>query len=131
MGFKQLLQEKLSTQGKIPLELIPLAPRGFQELNKRVILNLNADLEPYAKEIATAILELFPRMKGFWLRKGQIEGKFRQPQGLVHILGDTETELIITENGVRYKFDFTKIMFAKGNIHERNLLPKKILNPMK
>ena len=57
---------------------------------------------------------------------GQIEGKFRQPKGLVHVWGDDSTEVIVSENKVRYKFDFTRIMFAKGNTHERALLPKKI-----
>ncbi|MHA1612518.1 MAG: class I SAM-dependent methyltransferase, partial [Promethearchaeota archaeon] len=100
-------------------------PKGFQDLNHRVILKLHPDLQEYAEEIASKIPEILPSVIAVWNR-GQIKGKFRTPMGLTHLWGDPSTEVIITENNVRYKFDFTKIMFAKGNIHERNLLPKKI-----
>ena len=128
MGFKDQLREYVQTHYPtvIPAELYPVLPRGFQDLNKHIILKLNPQLHPYVTEIADAILKLLPRMKAIWLRKGQIQGKFRQPSGLTHIAGDPETEVILTENGVRYKFDFTQIMFAKGNTHERALLPKRI-----
>ncbi len=128
MGFKDQLREYFQTHhpSVIPAELYPVLPRGFQDLNKHIILKLNPQLHPYATDIADAILTLLPRMKAIWLQKGQIKGKFRQPSGLIHIAGDPETEVIINENSVRYKFDFTQIMFAKGNTHERALLPKRI-----
>ena len=128
MGFKDLLREYFQTNrpSVIPPDLYPVLPRGFQDLNKHIIMKLNPQLHPYATEIAEAILILLPRMKAIWLRKGQIQGKFRQPSGLIHMAGDPETEVIVNENGVRYKFDFTQIMFAKGNVHERAVLPKKI-----
>ncbi|MHA1672300.1 MAG: class I SAM-dependent methyltransferase [Promethearchaeota archaeon] len=125
MGFKQQLQEKLRTAKILPEELLNLVPKGFQDLNHRVILKLHPDLEEHAEEIASKIPEILPSVIAVWNR-GQIKGKFRTPMGLTHLWGDTSTEVIITENNVRYKFDFTKIMFAKGNIHERNLLPQKI-----
>ncbi len=40
--------------------------------------------------------------------------------------GDPSTEIINKENQIQYKFDFTKIMFAKGNVTERGNLPKEI-----
>ena len=130
IGFKDKLRNYFQTHhpSVIPEGLYPVLPRGFQDLNKHIILKLNPQLLPYTTEIANATLEILPRMKAVWLREGQIQGKFRQPSGLTHILGDPETEVIINENGVRYKFDFTQIMFAKGNIHERSVLPKRI-NP--
>jgi len=128
MAFKDQLREYFQTHlpTVIPTELYPVLPRGFQDLSKHIILKLNPQLHPYATDIADAILTLLPRMKAIWLQKGQIQGKFRQPSGLTHIAGDPETEVIVNENGVRYKFDFTQIMFAKGNTHERALLPKRI-----
>lgn len=126
MGFKEMLQEELLKTNSIPEDLLQHLPRGFQELNRRAILNLKPPLQPYGKEIAIAMHSILHRIEAVWVRSGQIEGKFRQPKGLTHVWGDESTEVIVSENGVRYKFDFTRIMFAKGNTHERSLLPKKI-----
>lgn len=126
MGFKQLLQAKLSEQQKIPSDLLDFVPRGFQDLQHRIIIKLHPKLEPYSKEIAEIIPQILPSVKAVWNRRGEIEGQYRQPMGLIHLWGDKSTEIIITENNVRYKFDFTKIMFAKGNATERNRIPKKV-----
>jgi tRNA wybutosine-synthesizing protein 2 len=126
MGFKQLLTKELSGSSSIPEDLLPLLPSGFQDLDGRAILNLKPELRPYAEEIAVIIPKINKRIKAVWMRAGQITGKFREPQGLLHVWGEESTEVIVNENGVRYKFDFTKIMFAKGNIHERGLLPKRL-----
>ncbi len=121
-----MLQEELKNNSTIPSEILSKLPRGFQDLNQKAIIKLKPELEPYSKDIAEAIPKILPRIISVWLRKGQIEGKFRQPQGLIHLWGDVSTETIVNENNKKYKFDFTHIMFAKGNVHERALLPKKI-----
>ncbi|MHA1887008.1 MAG: class I SAM-dependent methyltransferase [Promethearchaeota archaeon] len=126
MGFKQLLQAKLSEKAIVPSELLDLVPRGFQDLQHRIIIKLHSNLVPYAKEIAELIPQILPHVIAVWNRTGEIEGRYRQPMGLVHLWGDSSTEITITENHVRYKFDFTKIMFAKGNATERNRIPKKV-----
>jgi tRNA wybutosine-synthesizing protein 2 len=112
-------------QGKIPEELMELLPRGFQELEKNVILRLKPELEPYQSFIAEAIHELYPAMKAVWTR-GDIVGQFREPSGLKLLWGLNDPIVTVTENSVKYRFDFTKIMFAKGNMHERQRIPKKI-----
>ena len=126
MGIKNILQDKMKEVEEFPEEYMDKLPSGYQHLDKRIILNLHQDLHPYAKQIAQALMDFLPRMKGIWLRKGQIKGKYRKPTGLEHILGDDSSEAIVKENGIRYKFDFTKIMFAKGNVHERKILPNRI-----
>ncbi|WP_457558019.1 class I SAM-dependent methyltransferase [Candidatus Harpocratesius sp.] len=126
MRFKQLLQAKLSEKGVIPKELLDFVPRGFQDLNHRIILKLHPKIEPYAAQIAEYIPQILQNVEAIWNRKGEIEGQYRKPAGLVHLWGDHSTEVIIIENNVRYKFDFTKIMFAKGNATERNRVPKKV-----
>jgi len=112
-------------QGKIPEELMELLPPGFQELEKNVILRLKPELEPYQSFIAEAIHELYPAMKAVWTR-GDIVGQFREPSGLKLLWGLNDPIVTVTENSVKYRFDFTKIMFAKGNMHERQRIPKKI-----
>lgn len=126
MGFKQQLQEILREKELIPPELLTYIPKGFQDLDRRAILKLNPKLDDYAEAVAAEIPKILPRIIAVWNRGGQIKGKFRTPMGLTHLWGEESTEVIVNENNVRYKFDFTKIMFAKGNIHERNLLPQKI-----
>ena len=128
VSFKKQIQNLLAEEETFPQELLPLIPRGFQEISHRVILNfaLRPELVPYSELIAQKIHEILPSVKAVWVRVGQIEGKFRQPKGLNHVWGDESTEIIVTEHGIRYKFDFTRIMFAKGNVKERAVLPKKI-----
>ena len=46
-----------------------------------------------------------------------VSGEFRQPS--MEIIYGTETESVRLENGVRYGFDVTKVMFASGNTDER------------
>ncbi len=123
-SFFGALSNKL--EGKIPQELMDLLPRGFQELEKNVILRLKPELDPYQPLIAETIHELYPTMKAVWTR-GDIVGQFREPSGLKLLWGVNDPIVTIVENGVKYRFDFTKIMFAKGNMHERQRIPKKVV----
>ena len=122
-SFYGALSDKMN--GKIPDELMELLPRGFQDLEKNVILKLKTELEPYETLIAEAIHELYPNMKAVW-KRGDIVGQFREPAGLKILWGENDPIVTVPENGVRYRFDFTKIMFAKGNIHERQRIPKRV-----
>jgi len=63
-------------------------------------------------------LQLFPRFKTVCARTGFITGEFREPQ-LKVVAGTPNTEVTVVENGVKYSFDCSKLMFAKGNISER------------
>ncbi len=46
-----------------------------------------------------------------------VSGEFRQPS--MEIIYGSETESVRLENGIRYGFDVTKVMFASGNTDER------------
>ncbi|MHA1111953.1 MAG: class I SAM-dependent methyltransferase [Promethearchaeota archaeon] len=124
MKFRDQLRLKLKTS--IPDEKISLLPSGIQFISTVAILNLKADLYDYKNEICKATMELLPKTSAVWIRTGIISGQFRKPEGLEHVVGSTVTEVIHNENNIRYKFDFTKIMFAKGNITERRYLPQLV-----
>ena len=126
MIFKEMLKIELKKNENFPENLLNLLPRGYQELNHIAILNLKPELGKYAIQIAESMHNILPSLKAIWHRSGEIQGKFRQPHGLVHLWGDNNSEIILTENNVKYKFDFTKIMFAKGNVTERRILPTRI-----
>jgi tRNA wybutosine-synthesizing protein 2 len=113
-------------KGKIPSDLIDILPSGFQGIDFVAIINLKEELHPYSKIIGETIMMMIPNIKSVWIRKGKITGKFRKPSGLEYICGKEITEVEHHENKIKYKFDFTKIMFAKGNITERRLLPSLV-----
>lgn len=46
-----------------------------------------------------------------------VSGEFRQPS--MKVIYGTDTESVRLENGIRYGFDVTKVMFASGNTDER------------
>ncbi len=124
MKFRDQLKKKLHKS--IPDEIIPLLPSGVQFISDVAILNLKNELLPFKKEIGNAVMELLPKSSAVWIRTGTISGQFRKPEGLEHVAGSKDTEITHSENRIRYKFDFTKIMFAKGNITERKYLPQLI-----
>ncbi len=126
MKFKEMLKNELKNNEDFTENLLNLLPRGYQELNHIAILNLKPELREHAGQIAKSMHEILPSLKAIWHKTGKIEGKYRQPQGLAHLWGDSKSEIILTENHVKYKFDFTKIMFAKGNVTERRILPTRI-----
>ena len=114
--FKKLLSGKLGavlSQGELSL-----LPSGYQALAQVAVLNLKPELLPTAKQIGSAFLELFPRFKTVCVRTGEITGTFREPQ-LKVVAGEQNTEVVVVENGVKYSFDCSRLMFAKGNVCER------------
>jgi len=123
MALRDQLKKYLLENTEFPEDLIAYLPSGFQQLSHRAILNLQLPILPYAQMIAEAIPKVVPQIIAVWNRTGIIEGPFREPAGLTYLWGDPSTEIINHENGIKYKFDFTKIMFAKGNVNERAYIP--------
>ncbi|NYZ74857.1 class I SAM-dependent methyltransferase family protein [Candidatus Micrarchaeota archaeon] len=114
--FKKLLSGELGavlSEGELSL-----LPSGYQALAQVAVLNLKPELVPKAGEIGDAFLELFPRFKTVCVRTGEITGTFREPQ-LKVVAGEPSTEVVVVENGVKYCFDCSRLMFAKGNVSER------------
>jgi len=123
MPFKTLLQEKLS--GKLSDIELKKLPAGFQRIGDIIILNLDKSLNYYKKEIGEVVLELFEDVRTVCNKFGGIRGEFREPQ-IEYIAGDENSETIHIESGIKYKFDITKTMFAKGNLSERIRIPKQV-----
>ncbi|MHA1797746.1 MAG: class I SAM-dependent methyltransferase [Candidatus Helarchaeota archaeon] len=114
--FKKKLIDKL--KNRIPDGLLALLPSGFQQIGNNAILNLKPELERYKDQIADIILEEVPTIKGIYLKKGGISGTFREPN-ISFIRGKNDPIIQHKEHGIVFKFDMTKIMFAKGNVSER------------
>lgn len=120
MGFKNNLKEILLD--KLTEEELSFLPRGFQTLGKVMILKLHPNLLAKKKIIADACLELLPSNQSVYINLGKVEGKFRQPEKIEHIAGENNPIVEHREHDIIYRFDFTKIMFSKGNLNERKHL---------
>jgi len=120
MGFKQQLMEKLESQ--LTESEQSLLPGGFQTLGKTMILKLKPKLREKKNLIAKTCLELYPFLDSVYLNLGKIEGEFRTPERIVHVVGKKNSVVRHKEHGVTYEFDFKKIMFSKGNLNERRHL---------
>ncbi|HUX99400.1 MAG TPA: class I SAM-dependent methyltransferase family protein [Candidatus Deferrimicrobium sp.] len=121
--FKQLIQERL--KHKLSDTELEIIPTGFQQIGDKAILTLSPELIEYTNDIAREILDLFNNVKGVYLKTGAVSGEFRTPQ-IEFILGENKPVIIHREHGILYKFDITKIMFAKGNINERLRISKLV-----
>lgn len=121
MSFKNLLKERLKLKSN---ENFDKLPTGFQRVGDIIIINLDISLYNYKKEIGNAILEIF-KVKSVCNKFGGIKGEFREPQ-IEIIAGSDDTVVNHLENGIKYRFDIRKVMFAKGNLNERARYPKLI-----
>jgi tRNA wybutosine-synthesizing protein 2 len=127
LKFKDKLVERLADE--FTPEELKLLPAGFQTLDDVAIINLKPELLPKKEVIAQALLDILPYIKSVWGKvfgQSKVVGQFRTPTGLIHILGPEKSEITLIENGVKFTFDFTQIIFSKGNIHERSYLPKLV-----
>ncbi|MHA1489690.1 MAG: class I SAM-dependent methyltransferase [Promethearchaeota archaeon] len=120
MRFKEKLKEEL--KGILSEEELSLLPRGFQMLGKVMILKLNPKLLEQKELIGKAYLKLLPYIKSIYINYGKIKGKFRTPEKIELLVGIDNPIVEHREHDVIYKFNFTKIMFSKGNIKERKYL---------
>lgn len=74
---------------------------------------------PAASEAAVA--EAYARHTGcrtVLVRDGRVQGPTRRP-AVRHVWGDPDTETVVTQHGVQYRFDARRIMFSAGNLEER------------
>lgn len=124
MTFKEQLQDKLKES--LSEKELEILPKGFQIVGDIIILNIKQELLEFKTEIGKVVLELYPKIRIVCNKKGDISGTFREPQNeIIAFRGEQKnktiinTEVIVIENGCKYKFDVLKLMFAKGNINER------------
>lgn len=108
-----------------PLEMIKkdlsvpypeLLPRKWELFGDVLILRIPEELEDYRHEIAEAYARILGA-RTVLRDSGGIEGEFREPV-VEFLLGD-DAETTHLENGVRFRFDASRIMFSSGNIDER------------
>ncbi|MCL6500923.1 MAG: RsmD family RNA methyltransferase [Candidatus Pacearchaeota archaeon] len=92
----------------------------YQQIGDILIFN------KISKKKAIEFLVNHKNIKTICIRKGPIKGQFRKPQikVLASCAKKDKTITLHKEQGIIYKLDVSKIMFAKGNINERHRLAK-------
>ena len=91
-------------------------PTGFQRLGSVLLLRLPEEMRRDYPAIGKAWQEELG-VRSVFVRTGPVSGEFRRPS-VEPIAGDGgETEF--SENGIRFRLDATRLMFAEGNQGER------------
>ncbi len=103
-------------KGKLPLQAIPLLPRGWYILGDVIVVKIHPALVPFQSQIGHALLAFYPRCQTV-LRDFGIEGQLREP--VREKIAGTKTETVHRENGVLFRLDAQKVMFSAGNLKER------------
>jgi tRNA wybutosine-synthesizing protein 2 len=100
----------------IPEDLKHLLPSKWEMFGNLAVIRLAPQLDEYESEIAEAYAVVLG-LKAVLRDVGGIKGEYRQP--VIRTLLGKDTVATHLENGIRYRFDVTKIMFSSGNIEER------------
>lgn len=97
-------------------EVVGMLPDKWEFVGDIVILRLGPEAEPYKALIGRTCAEVLGAKTVCADVRG-VSGEFRRPS--MEVIYGTETESVRLENGIRYGFDVTKVMFASGNTDER------------
>jgi tRNA wybutosine-synthesizing protein 2 len=96
-------------------------PSGWHIIGDIVIVTIDPTIDHLKVMIAKALLQMYPSCNTV-VRDLGISGQFRLPKREILIGNNTET--INKEHGCLFKLDVTKVMFSKGNLHEKKLMSK-------
>jgi tRNA wybutosine-synthesizing protein 2 len=114
-SLEDILKDKIS-----PDELKKL-PSGWHIIGDIIVVTIDPTIDHLKLMIAEALLQMYPSCNTV-VRDLGISGQFRLPKREVLIGNNTET--INKEHGCLFKLDVTKVMFSKGNLHEKKLMSK-------
>ena len=97
-------------------DLVGILPDRWEFVGDIVILKMDPRCRPYGRLIGEVYADVLGAKTVCADVRG-VSGEFRQPS--MEVLYGTDTESVRLENGIRYGFDVTKVMYASGNTDER------------
>jgi tRNA wybutosine-synthesizing protein 2 len=109
-------QEKIADILAGNKDLEGIVPDKWEYVGDIVIVRMDPRCAPYKELIGRTYAEVLGAKTVCADIRG-VSGEFRQPS--MEVIYGTETESVRLENGIRYFFDVTKVMFASGNTDER------------
>jgi len=116
---KELIIGNLS----IPRSLEDKVPKRYYRVGDIILIRIPKDLDKWKHEIGKILLENLPSVKTVCNVK-RVIGRERKPK--IEVLAGNGTETILKENKCLFKLDVSKIMISKGNVYERQRLPKLV-----
>ena len=103
---------------EVPGELRPLLPSSFDVVGEVAIIELPDELKPYGRAIGEAVLKVHRHIRAVFAKGGRVEGEYRVRK-LIHLAGESRTETIHRENGIRLKLDVGRVYFSPRLATER------------
>lgn len=100
----------------IPESLKPVLPRKWELFGDVLVIRLDRVLDDFEEIVAESYASVL-HAKTVFKDVGGISGEFRRPI-LKKIFG-TDSVTVHIENGIKFKFDVSQIMFSSGNVDER------------
>lgn len=100
----------------LPAEIRSLVPDKWEQHEDVLVLRLPDALLPRAHEVGAAFAKAL-RLKSVLHDPEGVSGEFREMRAQL-VYGDDSIATHF-ENGVRYRFDASRIMFSSGNVAER------------
>lgn len=97
-------------------EIADIVPDHWEFVGDIVIIKMDPRCRPYGKLIGRTYAEILGAKTVCADVRG-VSGEFRHPS--MELLYGNDTESVRLENGIRYGFDVTKVMYASGNTEER------------
>ncbi len=100
----------------LPEDVIKDLPMRWEYVGRIAIIVLKDSAEPYKQRIG----DVYARelgMESICVDRQGVSGEFRRPT--TEIIHGDRTEDVRLENGILYDMDVTKVMFASGNVDER------------
>jgi len=103
-------------RGRLEDRLLAQVPDKWEQHGDVLVLRMPDALLPAGREVAQAFAEVLG-LKTVLHDPAGVAGELREMRA-VPLLGDDPVALHV-ENGVRYRFDASRIMFSSGNLAER------------
>ncbi len=104
---------------------LSLIPSSYDIIGDIAIIQLKAEIEPLAKEIAIGIMKVNPSIKVVLGEKGRVSGPYRLTT-FIHLLGDERTWTIHKENSCVFELDVSRVYFSPRLATERRRLIEQV-----
>ncbi len=111
----------LADLADLPKDVLDGLPMRWEYVGTIAIIRLEESAEPYKVRIGEVYADELG-MSTICVDRRGVSGEFRRPS--MEVIYGTETESVRLENGILYDFDVTKVMFASGNVDERERMKR-------
>ena len=107
----------VSLRDRLPEAVLDALPRRYERLGHVLVLP-RLDVRPDDERLVAQAYAEAVGARTVLVRAGTVVGRERRPR-LRHAWGDVQTETVVMQHGVRFRFDAARVMFSAGNLEER------------